>query len=237
MYFTRHNAETIDAIRTRIHDWKVASLIDDYEFYSLLAALLEGTDAVANTTGVYAAYVKSWQGNATRRLRLPMPELLTGTGLRCEANQEDAVDVARRTSDLTLLYLDPPYNTRQYSAYYHIPELLAKGWFEDEPEIRGKTGLINDAHLKSAWSTRRGCVQALEDLVRTASAEHVVMSYNSEGIIPEESIREIFCDMGRADTYSVLEMAYARYRADSDREGRSYSADSVTEKVYYVRRQ
>lgn len=235
MYFTRKNAERIDAIRTQIHEWKVAKLIDDDEFYLLLAALLEATDAVANTTGVYAAFVKSWQTNASRTLQLAIPELLVDTGLRCEATQHDAAAAAQRAGELRLLYLDPPYNTRQYSAYYHIPELLARGWFENEPEIRGKTGLIGGAEQKSVWSTRHGCVRALEELLKRSRAEHVLMSYNSEGIIPEREIREIFSDVGRPHSYSVLEMAYARYRSDSDHERRTYSGDTVTEKLHYVR--
>ena len=36
----------------------------------LLATLIQAADRVANTTGVYASFVKTWQPNATRRIRL-----------------------------------------------------------------------------------------------------------------------------------------------------------------------
>jgi adenine-specific DNA-methyltransferase len=83
-------------------------LIDDDEYYVLLAALIEAADRVANTTGVYAAYVKSWQSNATRPLRLRPPLMVTGTGRDHRAYQRDALDVVRELPGFDLLYLDPP---------------------------------------------------------------------------------------------------------------------------------
>jgi adenine-specific DNA-methyltransferase len=235
MFFSVENAQRIDAIRTKLNEWQSAGLLTDHEFYLLLAALLEGSDAVANTTGVYAAFVKSWQTNALRPLRLDVPELSLATGLACRAVQGDVNDVARSFGDADLLYLDPPYNTRQYSAYYHVPEVIAKGWFEIVPELRGKTGLIDDTDKKSRWSTRNGCVEALADLVDSVDCRFILMSYNSEGIIPEDDIRRIFSDRGIASSFRIYEREYQRYRSDSDHEDRTYKADLVSEKIYFVR--
>jgi adenine-specific DNA-methyltransferase len=235
MFFTRDNAQRIDAIRTKIHTWRLDGLLDDAEYYLLLSRLLEAADSVANTTGVYAAYVKSWQSNARRPIRLTVPTTVATDARGGRAIQGDVNDVIGSVGELALLYLDPPYNTRQYSAYYHVPELIAKGWFDEEPELRGKTGLIADADKRSRWSSRRGCVRALEELLSRANARHVLMSYNSEGIIPEADIRRIFEERGEASTYRVFERDYGRYRSDRDHERRQYSADSVTEKLYYVR--
>jgi adenine-specific DNA-methyltransferase len=234
MFFTLENASRIDAVRTKIHEWRVSGLLDDDEYFYLLASLLEGADAVANTTGVYAAYVKSWQANARKPLRLGAPEVVPSSDQRSVAIQGDVNDVIRDIGRIDLLYLDPPYNTRQYSSYYHVPELIARGWFEGEPEIRGKTGLIPDQDKKSSWSTRAGCVAALADLLEHADTRHILLSYNSEGIIPEDDIGRIFCTRGRAETFRTYELDYARYRADSDHETRQYKADRVVEKLYYV---
>jgi adenine-specific DNA-methyltransferase len=235
MYFTATNGQRIDAVRTRIHEWRSAGLLTDHEQALLLASLLEGADAVANTTGIYAAYVKAWQSNARRALRLELPDLVTGTGLACRAVLGDANQSIRDVGRHELLYLDPPYNTRQYSAYYHVPEVIATGWFHAEPEVRGKTGLIPDGDRKSRWSTRGGCVDALDELIGQADAAYVLMSYNSEGIIPETEIRRIFRDHGVASSFRIYEHHYARYRADRDHERRRYAANSVTEKIYFVR--
>ena len=235
MYFTAANGQRIDAVRTRVHEWRSAGLLTDHEQALLLASLLEGADAVANTTGIYAAYVKAWQSNARRSLRLELPDVVAGAGLACRAMLGDANEVVRSVGRHELLYLDPPYNTRQYSAYYHVPEVIAAGWFHAEPEVRGKTGLIPDGDRKSRWSTRGGCVDALDELISRAEARYVLMSYNSEGIIPEDEIRRIFRDHGEPSSFRVYERRYARYRADREHEQRRYAANSVTEKIYFAR--
>jgi adenine-specific DNA-methyltransferase len=234
MYFTPENAERIDAIRHTIHDWRTAALLTDPEYYILLAALIEAADAVANTAGVYAAYLKRWQPNALRPIRLTTPDLTVGSGRKCEAHQGDVNQLLENLGEFDLLYLDPPYNSRQYGGYYHVPELLARGWFDDEPPIiRGKTGLIDTTTQQSQWSMRTDCVSALDDLLTRAAAKHVVLSYNNEGLIPESDIERLFKSHGRRATYRRVERPYARYRADQ----RTYTADSTTEYLYYVKLQ
>ncbi len=236
MYFSRPNAQRIDAIRHKLHDWWSAGLVTEEEFFILLTALLEAADSVANTAGVYAAFVKAWQSNAMKPLRLCAPDIVVGTGLKCSAHCGDIVELVGRLGRLDLLYLDPPYNTRQYSAYYHVPELIAEGWFGAElPTLRGKTGLIDDSQKKSAWSTRDGCVPALEQLLQGVDATHVLLSYNNEGIIPEKEIESCFRRYGVPSTYRRTGREYKRYRADRDSDARQYSGDHVTEFLYYVR--
>ncbi len=232
LFFTSSNSRRIDAIRTQLEEWRVAGLLDEDEFYLLLTCLIEAADAVANTTGVYAAFVKTWQSNATKPLRLHEPDLATGTGLACHAHQNDANQFVRRICDADLAYLDPPYNTRQYSAYYHIPELIAQGWFDAVPTVRGKTGLIPDADKKSRWSVRGDCVAALRDLIANLDVRYVLLSYNNEGIIPLEAVEDVFREFGRPGSFRRHELDYARYRADSDRDVRVYKADRVTEYVF-----
>jgi adenine-specific DNA methylase len=240
MYFTLDTARRIDAVRTQLNDWHTAAAISDDEYYILLATLLEAADAVANTAGVYAAYIKSWQPNALRALRLRLPVIGVSPRPsrsrrgRCEAHQGDVSTLAPDLGRFDLLYLDPPYNTRQYSAYYHVPELIARGWFGDLPVLRGKTGLLSDAK-KSEWSTRAGCVAALDRLLAATDVDHVVLSYNSEGIIPEAEIRRIFRAHGRRGTYRCLTRTYQRYRSDRPSASRRYTSDSVREHLYCVR--
>lgn len=235
MYFTAANGQRIDSVRTQLHEWHEAGRIGDEECYLVLASLLEASDSVANTTGVYAAFVKTWQGNALRPMTLALPAIVPSTDQSCRAFQGDINKLIGSLGHYDLLYLDPPYNTRQYSAYYHIPEVIAEGWFESTPDLRGKTGLVPDEHKKSAWSTKRGCVAALENLLQEAPAEHVLLSYNNEGIIPESEIERVFRSIGIADTYRRVGRSYKRYRADRDREERQYKSDETTEFLYYVR--
>ena len=234
MYFTDANAHRIDAARTTLHEWHRNGLLGDDTFYVLLAAIIEGADRVANTAGVYAAYIKRWQPNALRPFAVVVePPIPSRT--RCGAHQDDAERVAHSLGPIDLLYVDPPYNTRQYAGYYHVPELIARGWFDGPVTLRGKTGLIADGQQRSAWCSRRDAPTALARLLSATGARHILVSYNSEGVIPDKKLRAILSDAAIDGRVRRFTRRYKRYRADSDREGRRYKGDVVRELLYYAR--
>ena len=238
MYFTPENAAAIDAVRERIADWRAAELIDRAREQLLLATLIQAADRVANTTGVYASFVKSWQPNASRRIDLrPIRPTVppTDSALGCSAFRGPAEALLGEAGTIDLLYLDPPYNERQYPGYYHLPELLAQGW-HPAPELRGKTGLIPDDDLRSDWCRRGRCEAALRSLLDVADARHILLSYNDEGLLPRESIERAFREAGDPDSFRLFTRGYRRYRSDSDGPGRQYRGDAVRERVYYVRK-
>ena len=238
MYFTPENAGRVDAIRERISAWSSKGEIRPGPAQLLIAILIQAADRVANTTGVYASFVKSWQPNAIRRLELrPLrPAAPPAPGAKgCTAHHGPAKQTLARAGAVDLVYLDPPYNERQYPGYYHIPELLARGW-KPEPELRGKTGLIPDEELRSDWCRRGRCEQALRDVLSQADARHVLLSYNDEGLLAAPRIEEIFRESGDPDSYRRLGRGYRRYRSDADGPGRRYRGDRVRESLHYVRR-
>lgn len=233
MYFLPGNAARIDAIRHRIHQWHAAGRISDDGAYTLVAALIEAADRVANTAGVYAGFVKTWQPNARRSLGLRVAPHVNGNG--CTAARLDAADAVQSAGEFDLLYLDPPYNVRQYAGYYHIPELLARGWFNGPIVMRGKTGLIEDRDRRTAWSSSRKCEAAFEALVANARCREIVMSYNAEGIIPEHTIERVMKTYGRRGTYRRYTHSYRRYSSHSEDEVPGRSA-VVNEYLYCVSR-
>lgn len=234
MYFTSENAQRIDAVRTTLHQWNDAGLLADDAYYLLLASLIEGADRVANTAGVYAAYIKSWQANALKPLRLAPVHPMKGVP-GSSAHRGDAVEIARRLGPVDLLYVDPPYNSRQYPGYYHVPELIARGWSETVPPLRGKTGLLPADEQRSAWCSARRVRQALRDLLEATGARHVLVSYNSEGLLPEKVLTETLREASIDGRVVCFRKTYRRYRADSDRDGRRYRADGLRELLVYAR--
>lgn len=237
MYFTPANAGAIDAAREQIATWSEEERLDPARSQFLIATLVEAADRVANTTGVYASFVKSWQPNARRRLemRALTPTSRPNGGPPCTAYLGKAEDLVAALGAVDLLYLDPPYNERQYPAYYHVPEVIAAGW-STPPELRGKTGLIPDDALRSDWCRRDRCEAALRDLLDRGDARHVLLSYNDEGLLPGEVIEEVFRETGEEDSYRRVDVEYRRYRSDGDGPSRTYLRDRVQEQVHYVRR-
>lgn len=236
MYFTPENGRRIDAVRRRIGRWEKEGRIDGTRAQLLLATLIEAADRVANTTGVYASFVKSWQPNARRPLELrPLRPVAPRNGSGgCTAFRGGAAELLDRIGAVDLVYLDPPYNGRQYPGYYHIPELLATGW-DPPPRLRGKTGLIPDGPLRSDWCRRGEAEDALRRVLEAIDARHILFSYNDEGLLERASIEAALKDRGRPDSYRLFERGYRRYRSDADGPDRTYRRDRVRELLHYVR--
>jgi adenine-specific DNA-methyltransferase len=233
MYFTEDNALRIDTARELLHHWRTDGSVDDDTYYILLAAVIEAADRIANTAGVYAAFIKRWQPNAGRPICIAPEAPLQGKG--STAHIGDAAAVAAELGPIDLLYVDPPYNARQYAGYYHVPELIARGWFDETPVLRGKTGLIADGALRSEWCSARGATHALDALLAATGARHVLISYNSEGLLSDAVLRRALADAAADGRVRRFALRYKRYRADRDRVGRRYKRDEVRELLYYAR--
>lgn len=235
MYFSAENARRIDAIRRRVDGWSERGIVDRKRAQLLIATLLEAADRVANTTGVYASFVKTLQPNARRPLDLrPLHTTGPANGSSgCKAFLGPAVKLLEAVGSVDLLYLDPPYNGRQYPGYYHIPELLARGW-TDPPRLRGKTGLIPDEDERSDWCRKHGAATALQSVLDAADARHILFSYNDEGLLSGEAIATSLREWGNPDTYRCLQRPYRRYRSDADGPARNYRRDQVREHLHYV---
>jgi adenine-specific DNA-methyltransferase len=234
MYFTPENAGRIDAAREELERWRRTGTISEDSYYLLLAAIIEGADRVANTAGVYASYMKRWQPNARRPFRIT-PEPAVKGAQPADAHLMDATEAAMLVGEVDLLYIDPPYNSRQYVAYYHIPEILARGWTDSAPAIRGKVGLLAGNEGRSQWSHGRRAQKLLGALLAATRAKYALVSFNSEGHLAPEILLSL---LGRASVdgeVAHFTQTYRRYRADSEREGRHYHRDSAMEHLYLAR--
>lgn len=227
-YFTAANALRIDAIRDTIRWWWDNGLITEPERNLLVATLIEAVSRVANIAGTYAAYLKRWDPRAHTPLVLAAPQIVRSAHEH-RINMADANELAAR-EECDLLYIDPPYNTRQYSTNYHILETLALG---DEPQVKGMAGLRADTESKRSIYCKAGrAEEALARLVADNKARWILLSYNNEGLIPNHKLVEILGAHGKVEVYAC---EYRRFRSDADGENRRYKpANSVQEMLYWV---
>ena len=234
MYFTPENAGRIDAAREQLETWRKSKTISEDSYYLLLAAIIEGADRVANTAGVYASYMKRWQPNAKRRFEV-IPEMPVKGAQPAEATLMDATEAAKSIGEVDLLYIDPPYNSRQYVAYYHIPEILARGWSDSAPAIRGKVGLLAGEEGRSQWSHGRRVQKLFSALLAASGARNALISFNSEGHLAPDALQSLLTKASADGKVAHFTQRYRRYRADSEREGRHYHRDMALEHLYLVR--
>lgn len=227
MYFTDENGMKIDAIRTKIQMWRDEDIINEDEFYILLSSLIETIPYIANISGNYSAYLKEWDPRALKPIKLRVPVII-GNNRKNKAFKEDAnILIKEIYSDI--LYLDPPYNARQYASNYFLLELIAEGWFNGQsPEIYGKTGMRTYEEQKSAFCQKNAVLVAFENLIKNANTRFILLSYNDEGLMSENKIVDILSSRGRVQ---VFKKPYRRYKSinqdESDRK-------TVLETLYFV---
>lgn len=222
MYYTEANAQKADAIRQAIEVWRSNGIITEQEYFYVLCSLLEAIDQVANTASVYGAYLKKFKASALRPLQLKPLELHNHV-LGCRVWQQDANELITQI-ECDVLYLDPPYNHRQYGANYHVLETIAA---YDNPSLRGLTGLRD--YLKSDYCRSDAAQTAMEQLIRAARTTHILVSYNDEGVMSLTEIQELLSLRGEP---KLFQTPYNRFKADN---GRAYKRDATIEYVHYVK--
>lgn len=228
-YFSNENAKRIDTTRNKIEDWKNNGLINENEYYILLSSLIDAADFVANISGTYGAYLKIWRSMAMKPFTMLVPQLIE-SNLEHEVYKQDSNKLIRKIEG-DILYIDPPYNGRQYAPNFHILETLAC-W--DNPKVNGKTGLRPYDSQKSLYSQKSFCNDVFADLIENANTKYIVLSYNNEGIIPDQFILKILGGRGKVNVHKQI---YRRFRTERDHEKRHYkvSDNKVAEIIYVVK--
>ncbi len=224
-YFSDENGKKCDAIRQKIENWKTEKLISDNEYYFLVTSLLESIDKYANTASVYGAFLKKLKKTAQNGLFLKPAQLIINDQDH-EVFNEDINKVLEKVGG-DILYLDPPYNQRQYATNYHLLETIAK---YDNPKIHGKTGLRDYQNQKSLYCSRSQVKTVFKDLILKANVKYIFLSYNNEGLMTLDDIKEIMSLRGK---YGYFTKNYDRFKADKA-ESRDFKANKTIEYLHYV---
>lgn len=228
-FFSAENAEKIDAIRSEIEIMHTARSISEATYYFVLASLLESADKVANTTSVYGAYLKEFKTAALKEFVLrPAKSYQTDNIINNRVYNEDAGTLIKLISG-DVLYLDPPYNQRQYGANYHLLNTIARYDIQGF-RPRGVTGLR--PYERSNYCKKRLALTTLDALLRDAQFSAVFLSYNDEGLIAPSEIAMV---MRRYGDYSVAEQNYKRFKADNA-DNRVYKTGGTTEHIHILKK-
>lgn len=221
-YFTNENGQKCDAIRIELEQLHTTGDINDNIYYYYLASLVNSIDKYANTASVYGAFLKHIKKSAQKEFQLELLPVIAGNVGK--VYNEDINELIKKIKG-DVLYLDPPYNARQYCSNYHVLETIAK---YDNPKLSGVTGLRDSTSQKSRFCSKRTVTDAFDDLIKNADFKYIFLSYNNEGLMSLDTIKEI---MSRYGEYSFFTKEYKRFKADKD-ENRNIVADSTTEYLH-----
>lgn len=225
-YFTDENGKKCDAIRMELERMYTSNEIDEHTYYFYLGSLINSIDKYANTASVYGAFLKHIKKSAQKEFILE--PLKCYDGLTGQVFNENINDAIKHISG-DVLYLDPPYNARQYCSNYHVLETIAR---YDNPVLSGVTGLRVAGEQKSEFCSSKTVESAFERLISDADFEYIFLSYNNEGLMSLETIKNIMSKYGE---YSVYTKAYRRFKADKD-ENRNITANETIEYLHCLKK-
>ena len=203
-YFSRDDCAKIGYIREDIEKNYKKKNINDRERAILITSLLYAMDKIAKTCGHYDAYRKGAEFDKPLELLVPLAEMHNNPNNRCY--NEDANNLVG-SINADLVYIDPPYNSRQYCDAYHLLENVAR-W--EKPEVFGVARKMDRTKLKSKYCTK-SAAEAFENLVRNITSKYILLSYNnmaekgndrSNAKISDEDILRILENKGAVKVFS-----------------------------------
>lgn len=209
-YLSKENMRKVGFIRDDIDKQFKNKKINEREKSILICSLIYGIDKIANTVGHYDAYRKN--GDLNQELTMLMPNINYNNNDNNRIYCEDSNQLVKRIS-ADLVYIDPPYNSRQYCDAYHFLENVV---LNEKPEVFGVAKKMDRSKLKSKYCTAKAATE-FADLIENIKAKYILVSYNNTGEkgnarsnakITDSQILEI---LGKKGDVKVFEQEYALF--------------------------
>lgn len=222
VFYTTDNARRLDFFAQEIAE------LPEHIRHLILGPLLSKASIHANTSGVFKGFYKDKHtgtgkfgaaaGDALRRIlqpiRLEVP-VLSRFSTENHVVQSEANAILKSLPEHDLIYLDPPYNQHPYGSNYFMLNLIAR--YERPRKISEVSGIPTDWN-RSGYNVRKHSFPLLSALIRDAPARFVLVSFNAEGYISTEELRNEMASHGRVD--EVI-FPYNTFRGSRNLRGRS----------------
>lgn len=167
-FFSKHDAAVIGEIRERVQN---AKDLNDRERAVLITSLIYSADRISNTVGHYDAYRKGIE--IPDRFHFELIDYMNTHDKDIHIYREDANEIVKKVY-ADVVFLDPPYNSRQYSRFYHVLEQIAK-W--NKPKLYG-VAMKPKAENMSEYS-RSDAPEIFDQLVQNIHGKYIVVTYNN----------------------------------------------------------
>jgi adenine-specific DNA-methyltransferase len=213
VFYTSKNAMYIDTVRQLI------DTIPQTEQKYFLAPLLSEASIHANTSGVFKGFYKNKETGIgqfggrnrdalfriTGDIKLPFPVF---SNFNCDTIicNNDSNEIIKTLPEVDLAYLDPPYNQHPYGSNYFMLNVILDYKY---PEKTSKISGIPEDWNRSAYNKENHALNALTHLVENINAKYVLISFNSEGFISTEEMKNMLTRIGNLE---VLETKYNVFR-------------------------
>jgi adenine-specific DNA-methyltransferase len=232
MFFTNENASRYDTTRILIEKLKITEKIDQSEYIFLLGSLIVSMDKVANTSCVYGAYLKKFKPSSLKKMIIK--PIHTKTEIKNyqlnEVYNDYTEDVVKQLTEengkrVDILYLDPPYNQRQYSGNYSQLNYMLK--YDKRNITVGKTGMLMDKKISSMCRKKEALIH-MTQILRDTEARHIFISYNNEGIIGIDDFEQMCKKIGETKLYKI---PYRKFKSNQ-----KVDITETTEYLWYIKK-
>lgn len=170
-YYHYYDAKKIGYIREDIERRYLRKEINNREYYILISCLLYSMDKISNTVGHYESFLN--RKPEYKNLKISQMNLREHNAKSYIYN-EDANKLVRRIA-VDVMYIDPPYNARQYANFYHLLENVAK-W--EKPKVYNKAKKMERKDIMSDYC-KSNAKEVFEDLIENIKAKYIIVSYNN----------------------------------------------------------
>lgn len=227
-YFSSSVAKKIGFIREEIKKLFISDAINLKEKHILLTSLNYSIDRIANTVGHYDAFIK--KDIREQKFEMKMLDVDLAKNKNNEVHNADA-NLLIRDIECDVLYLDPPYNSRQYCDAYHLLENLSL-W--QKPEVFGVAKKFDRSKIKSDYSLK-AAADSFDDLIKNAKCKYILLSYNNMGERGNSrsnakiSDEDIMKSMSKRGKVKVFEKNYKAFTTGKSKH------DDNKERVFFVK--
>ncbi len=217
LYFNEVNSKKIDTIRAFLNKYDKSSI----EYIRGIHYLLESADRVSNVASVYGAFLKNIKKTADKTLDFKKLDIQ-----KKQNNiiyNKDALDLIREIKG-DVLYIDPPYNERQYGPNYHMLNTIA---LYDNFEPKGKTGLRE--YIRSTFCQKKEVYSSFFNLIKNANFNDIFISYNNESLLSKTDMLNILTKFG---TVKLYEQEYKKFKSQQNE-----NKNKVIEYIFYIKKE
>lgn len=170
-YYHYKDAKKIGYVREDIEGKYINREINEREYYILISCLLYSMDKISNTVGHYESFLN--REPEYKNLQISYMNIKSYIA-KSHIYNEDANQLVRKIQ-VDVMYLDPPYNARQYANFYHLLENVAQ-W--RKPEVYNKAKKMERKNIMSEYC-KANAKAVFEDLINNISAKYIIVSYNN----------------------------------------------------------
>ncbi len=207
-YFSYNDAKIIGYIREDMEQKKDKHVINKKEYAVLIASLLYSFDRISNTVGHYEAYIKGHSIADRFVFELIEPN---DHKKKMHIYREDSNVLAKKIR-ADIAFVDPPYNSRQYSRFYHVMETIVK-W--DKPELIGVAKKPKEENMSDYCKS--SAPRVFKGLIDNLNVKYIAVTYNntyhsksssSKNKITLEQIIDILEDRGSVKIFEHKHNAF-----------------------------